>query len=65
MGCDGLCFTGKTYDECGECGGDGSLCSINGKISAARSLIQHPCTIGSGWGVVVTFSVITKVFLQE
>jgi hypothetical protein len=25
-GCDGVAYSGKTYDECGVCGGDGSSC---------------------------------------
>ena len=39
MGCDGLCFTGKTYDDCGQCGGDGSLCAIIGSASSATSFV--------------------------
>uniref|UniRef100_A0A7S0QIJ2 IPT/TIG domain-containing protein n=1 Tax=Cryptomonas curvata TaxID=233186 RepID=A0A7S0QIJ2_9CRYP len=64
MGCDSLCFSGKTYDECGECGGDGSVCSINGRASVARSLIQGPCTKGSAWRMVVTSCMIMVLLLQ-
>jgi hypothetical protein len=64
MGCDGLCFSGKTYDECGECGGDGSVCSIHGKTSVARSLTLSSCTKGSAWRSLVTFCIIMFVFLQ-
>jgi hypothetical protein len=64
MGCDGLCFSGKTYDECGECGEDGSVCSINGRTSFATSLIQRSCTKGSAWRIVVTLFMIMFVLLQ-